>query len=76
MMRAPSASNSGARSRNPLPSAVQPDVKAFGYHQRTTQESRSSESETGLPCWSGSVKSGAGMPSVSTRRVYARGDAG
>src|SRR5436190_11379958 len=57
--------NSAAWSRRPFPSIVQPGVSAIGYHQRSTQRPRRSESLTGLPSWSGSVKSGVSVPGCS-----------
>jgi hypothetical protein len=39
-------------------------------HHSTTHLPRRSESETGEPCWSGRVKSGAVVPSAITTGVY------
>lgn len=58
-------SKSSALSRSALPSTVQPGVEALGYHQISTQWPRKSARDTGVPDWSGRVKSGAGVPGVS-----------
>src|SRR2546429_4200986 len=58
-------SKSAAWSRRPFPSIVQPGVSAIGYHHSSTQRPRRSDSLTGLPSWSGSVKSGASVPGCS-----------
>ena len=40
-------------------------MKAWGNHHSATHRPRKSDSETGSPCWSGKVNSGAVVPSAS-----------
>src|SRR5207302_3444886 len=49
----------------PWPSIVHPSVNALGNHHSTTHRPLRSESDTGSPSWSGSVNSGASVPSAS-----------
>src|SRR5829696_10125076 len=65
-------SKSAAWSRRPFPSIVQPGVSAIGYHHRSTQRPRRSDSVTGLPSWSGRVKTGASVPGCSMRESLDR----
>jgi sugar/nucleoside kinase (ribokinase family) len=72
-MTAPASSNSWARSRNPVPSIVQPGVDAAGYHHSTTHFPAKSSSETVTPSWSGTENDGALPPASSTSCVLPPG---
>src|SRR3989475_10068007 len=66
------ASKSRIRSRNPLPSAVQPGVSALGKNQSSTFLPRRSCRRIVRPSCAVAVKSGAGSPGLSMGRSSAQ----